>query len=133
MPNLCLLLLQVIGEAILSLPPEECDRVFPALYLPVMEEANHRVLRPYRSYLPTPEWWRFRSNMASLNKYLVRSGCIVLGLRGTGTQVLCMLASRPWRQPALNLPPSFASRLCSQFPPIHPIHPHPPPSPHRST
>jgi hypothetical protein len=50
--------LQVIGEAILSLPPEECDRVFPQLYLPVMEEANRRVLLPHRKYLPTPDWFR---------------------------------------------------------------------------
>lgn len=30
------LTLQVIGEAILSLTPEESDRVFPHLYLPIM-------------------------------------------------------------------------------------------------
>lgn len=66
-----LLTLQVIGEAILSLPPEECDRVFPQLYLPVMEEANQRVLRPHRKYLPTPSWFAFRSNVAALNAYLV--------------------------------------------------------------
>jgi hypothetical protein len=48
----------VIGEAILSLPPEECDRVFPQLYLPVMEEANQRVLRPHLKYLPTPSWFK---------------------------------------------------------------------------
>ncbi|KXZ46282.1 hypothetical protein GPECTOR_45g152 [Gonium pectorale] len=66
-----LLTLQVIGEAVLSLGPEECDRVFPQLYLPVMNEANHRVLRPYRMYLPTPEWFRFRSRMAKLNSFLI--------------------------------------------------------------
>ncbi|GLC42904.1 hypothetical protein PLESTB_001812700 [Pleodorina starrii] len=66
-----LLTLQVIGEAVLSLSPEECDRVFPQLYLPVMSEANHRVLRPYRMYLPTPEWFRFRTRMAKLNQYLI--------------------------------------------------------------
>jgi len=66
-----LLTLQVIGEAVLSLPPEACDRVFPQLYLPVMEEANARVLRPYRKYLPIPAWWAFRSRMAALNGYLV--------------------------------------------------------------
>ncbi len=48
----------MIGEAILSLPPEECDRVFPQLYLPVMEEANQRVLRPHLKYLPTPSWFK---------------------------------------------------------------------------
>mmetsp|Transcript_26506 Transcript_26506/g.67408 ORF Transcript_26506/g.67408 Transcript_26506/m.67408 type:complete len:518 (-) Transcript_26506:88-1641(-) len=67
-----LLTLQIIGDAVLSLSPEECDRVFPALYLPVMEEANKRVLRPYRMYLPLlPAWWQFRSRMARLNDYLI--------------------------------------------------------------
>ncbi|GIL69020.1 hypothetical protein Vretimale_17394 [Volvox reticuliferus] len=66
-----LLTLQVIGEAVLSMAPEECDRVFPQLYLPVMSEANHRVLRPYRMYLPTPEWFRFRTRMSKLNQYLI--------------------------------------------------------------
>lgn len=66
-----LLTLQVIGEAVLSMDPEECDKVFPSLYLPVMEEANVRVLRPYRQYLPTPAWFEFRSRMAKLNKFLV--------------------------------------------------------------
>eukprot|EP00198_Chlamydomonas_reinhardtii_P012870 XP_001702207.1 cytochrome P450 [Chlamydomonas reinhardtii] len=66
-----LLTLQVIGEAVLSLGPEECDRVFPQLYLPVMNEANRRVLRPYRMYLPTPEWFRFSSRMGQLNGFLI--------------------------------------------------------------
>jgi hypothetical protein len=35
-----------------------------------MEEANTRVLRPHRKYLPTPSWLKFRSNMAALNAYL---------------------------------------------------------------
>eukprot|EP00879_Flechtneria_rotunda_P019652 GHRR01020649.1.p1 GENE.GHRR01020649.1~~GHRR01020649.1.p1 ORF type:complete len:480 (+),score=98.10 GHRR01020649.1:247-1686(+) len=65
-----LLTLQIIGEAILSLPPEECDRVFPKLYLPVMEEGNKRVLRPYRKYLPTPAWFSFKYKMAQLNSFL---------------------------------------------------------------
>lgn len=143
-----LMTLQIIGEAILSLPPEECDRVshshhhvildsvpssmecigwpatdrrtnhqhptcpllvigneslfssmlhlstaahcepesfilcclftpfvlqqvFPQLYLPVMEEGNQRVLRPYRKYLPTPSWFSFKHKMSQLNSYLV--------------------------------------------------------------
>ncbi|MEW5302059.1 MAG: hypothetical protein WDW36_004869 [Sanguina aurantia] len=66
-----LLTLQVIGMAILSMAPEECDRVFPALYLPVMEEANLRVLRPHRKFLPTPSWFQFRSRMAKLNTFLI--------------------------------------------------------------
>jgi hypothetical protein len=37
-----------------------------------MEEANRRVLRPYRKYLPLlPEWWHFRSRMAALDSFLV--------------------------------------------------------------
>lgn len=46
-------------------------QVFPQLYLPVMTEANRRVLRPYRMYLPTPEWFRFRSRMQQLNTFLI--------------------------------------------------------------
>lgn len=46
-------------------------QVFPALYLPVMEEANLRVLRPYRMYLPTPSWWDFRARIKRLNLFLI--------------------------------------------------------------
>lgn len=66
-----LLTLQVIGEAILSLPHEECDRVFPKLYLPIMEEGYKRVFLPYRKYLPTPSWFRFKRRMGALNDFLI--------------------------------------------------------------
>lgn len=46
-------------------------QIFPKLYLPVMEEANKRVLLPYRRFLPTPEWFQFRSRMAQLNTFLI--------------------------------------------------------------
>ena len=36
-----------------------------------MEEANLRVLRPYRRFIPSPEWFHFRSRMGKLNKFLV--------------------------------------------------------------
>lgn len=39
--------------------------------MPVMNEANLRVLRPYRAYLPTPEWLRFHTRIAKLNQYLI--------------------------------------------------------------
>lgn len=65
-----LLTLQVIGEAILSLPPEECDRVFPALYLPVMEESNKRVLQPWRYMFPL-HVLRYNSNVRQLNSYII--------------------------------------------------------------
>jgi len=55
-----LLTLQVIGEAILSLSPEESDDLFPSLYLPIMDECNARSLSPWRTYLPTPEWFAHR-------------------------------------------------------------------------
>jgi len=48
------LTLQVIGELILSLSPEESAEVFPNLYLPIVEEANRRIWEPYRAFLPTP-------------------------------------------------------------------------------
>ena len=68
--ELRMLTLQVIGEAILSLSPEESDRVFPHLYLPIMEEGNRRSLEPWRSYLPTPAWFRQRRNVRKLNAYI---------------------------------------------------------------
>lgn len=46
--------LQVIGELILSLSPEESERVFPQLYLPIVTEANLRIWQPWRAFLPTP-------------------------------------------------------------------------------
>jgi hypothetical protein len=46
------------------------QQVFPQLYLPVMEEGNKRVLRPYRKYLPTPDWFSFKWRMSKLNSFL---------------------------------------------------------------
>ncbi|KAK9816800.1 hypothetical protein WJX72_005241 [[Myrmecia] bisecta] len=66
-----LLTLQVIGAAILSLEPAECDRVFPDLYLPVMTESNIRALRPWRKYLPLPSWFQYRSRVGRLNAYII--------------------------------------------------------------
>eukprot|EP00667_Euglena_gracilis_P004450 EG_transcript_4466 len=65
------LTLQVIAEALLSLSPEESDRVFPELYLPIMEEANRRVLRPWRSYIPGPEFFAFKRRVKALDAYIV--------------------------------------------------------------
>lgn len=64
-----LLTLQVIGEAILSLGPEECDDVFPSLYLPVMEESNKRVLAPWR-YLYPLESFKYNSRVHQLNTFI---------------------------------------------------------------
>uniref|UniRef100_A0A7S1I6B7 Cytochrome P450 n=1 Tax=Eutreptiella gymnastica TaxID=73025 RepID=A0A7S1I6B7_9EUGL len=65
------LTLQVIGEALLSMSHEEADRVFPELYLPIMEEANRRVLQPWRKFLPTPTNWAFERRVKELNKYII--------------------------------------------------------------
>jgi cytochrome P450 len=64
-----LLTLQVIGEAILSLGPEECDEVFPSLYLPVMEESNKRVLQPWR-YLYPIESFKYNSRVHQLDTFI---------------------------------------------------------------
>ena len=43
-------------------------QVFPSIYLPIMTEANLRVLQPWRCYLPVlPAWWAFSSRMRRLN------------------------------------------------------------------
>lgn len=64
------LTLQVIGEAVLSLAPEESDRVFPELYLPIVTEANLRTFYPYRKYLPLPATLRHNKAIAVLNAYV---------------------------------------------------------------
>ena len=65
-----LLTLQIIGEAVLSLPPEECDRVFPELYLPVMEEANLRALRPWRALVPGEARRKYARGIRALDAYI---------------------------------------------------------------
>ena len=64
------LTLQVIGEAVLSLPPEESDRVFPELYLPIVEEANRRTWYPFRAYLPLPATFAHAKAIKELNRYI---------------------------------------------------------------
>ena len=64
------LTLQVIGEAILSMRADESDRVFPFLYLPVMDEANRRSLQPWRKHLPLPASIRYRRKLSQLNQYV---------------------------------------------------------------
>lgn len=46
--------------------------MFPQLYLPVMEEANRRVLAPWRSWLPTPATFQFASRMKCLNSFILQ-------------------------------------------------------------
>ncbi len=47
-------------------------QVFPKLYLPLMTEGNLRALRPWRMYLPSPSWFRYRRGLAQLDAYVIR-------------------------------------------------------------
>jgi cytochrome P450 len=69
--ELRLLTLQVIGEAILSLLPGECDAVFPELYLPVMEESNARTYAPWR-YLYPIAVLKYNRRVKALNTYIIK-------------------------------------------------------------
>ncbi|KAG5475244.1 hypothetical protein LSCM1_03355 [Leishmania martiniquensis] len=63
--------LQVISESALSLSAEECDRIFPALYLPIVHECNRRVWAPWRAFMPFLHGSRERSRcLSELNKVL---------------------------------------------------------------
>jgi len=64
------LTLQVVAEAILSLPAEESDKNFAKMYLPIVTEGNERVWQPYRMYLPSPSWFKFRNDVYKLNSYI---------------------------------------------------------------
>jgi len=61
---------QVIAEALLSISPEESDKTFAKMYLPIVTEGNMRVWYPYRAYLPTPSYFAFHRNVARLNDYV---------------------------------------------------------------
>ncbi|CAG9576610.1 cytochrome p450-like protein [Leishmania major strain Friedlin] len=63
--------LQVISESALSLSAEESDRIFPALYLPIVHECNKRVWAPWRAYMPFLHGSRMRNRcLSELNKVL---------------------------------------------------------------
>ncbi|GET89652.1 cytochrome p450-like protein [Leishmania tarentolae] len=63
--------LQVISESVLSLSAEESDRIFPALYLPIVHECNKRVWAPWRAYMPFLQGSRVRNHcLSELNKVL---------------------------------------------------------------
>lgn len=65
-----LLTLQVIGQAVLSMSPEESDRVFPQLYLPIVEEANARTWYPWRALFPTESWRAYYRCINELNAFV---------------------------------------------------------------
>lgn len=64
------LTLQVIGEALLSLSPEECDQTFAVMYLPIVQEGNLRTWDPTRMYLPTPAFFQHQKDVKRLNDYV---------------------------------------------------------------
>lgn len=65
------LTLQVISEAAVSFTPEEGDRVFARLYLPIVHECNERVWSPHREFLPFLKGCRDRSRcLKELNAIL---------------------------------------------------------------
>lgn len=64
------LTLQVIAEAVLSIPPEESDQTFAHMYLPIVDEGNMRIWHPERKYIPNPSWWNYPSAVKKLNKYV---------------------------------------------------------------
>eukprot|EP00981_Chlorochromonas_danica_P014356 scaffold7822_cov179-Ochromonas_danica.AAC.17 len=66
------LTLQIIGEAVLSLSPEECDATFAEMYLPIVTEGNLRTWDPTREYLPTPAWFKFQADVKRLNDYVTK-------------------------------------------------------------
>jgi cytochrome P450 len=63
------LTLQVIGEAVLSMKPEESDKVFPALYLPIVDHANDNVWYPWKAYIPSPQTIAFHKSLSKLNTF----------------------------------------------------------------
>ena len=66
------LTLQVIGRAILSLSPEECETVFARLYLPIVDECNARVWAPWRKVMFWLEGFKERAAcLDKLNTYFV--------------------------------------------------------------
>jgi len=64
------LTLQVIGEAIMSLQPQECDEVLAKIYLPIMEECNKRVIHRWRVYVPTLSWFQQEQRLRKLNNFI---------------------------------------------------------------
>jgi cytochrome P450 len=64
--------LQVIGEAVLSMTPEDCDATLPALYLPVVVESNIRTWHPYRAWLPLPSTFRYARCVKALNSFVTQ-------------------------------------------------------------
>jgi cytochrome P450 len=64
------LTLQVIAKAILSVSPEESDKTFAHMYLPIVEEGHKRTWNPLRSYIPNSDFWKFQKDVKELNDYV---------------------------------------------------------------
>eukprot|EP00124_Ichthyophonus_hoferi_P004612 Ihof_evm2s530 gene=Ihof_evmTU2s530 len=66
-----LMTLEVIGELLMSLTPEVSNQIFPSLYLPLVTEANLRVWEPWRKYMPTSNWFKYRETLSKLDTYMI--------------------------------------------------------------
>jgi cytochrome P450 len=70
LPPLRRLTLEVIADAVLSLPPEITSKKLPDLYLPIVEEANLRTWNPVRAYLPTAKNRQIDRCIAELDRFV---------------------------------------------------------------
>ena len=91
--------LQVITEAIMSLHHEESDRVFPTLYLPIMEECHKRVFARWREFNPLlRSWWRHRNHTRRLDTYI----CALIKSRWQDLAARSSCAGRCLPRPAMH-------------------------------
>lgn len=65
------LTLQVIAQAVLSISPEESDRTFAKMYLPIVEEGNLRTWDPTRAFIPNGNFFQFQKDVKALNDYVI--------------------------------------------------------------
>jgi len=62
------LALQVMGEALLGISPDEADRNLSTAFLPLVAECNRRSYNPLRAWLPLPAAWRHRRLLRRLDE-----------------------------------------------------------------
>lgn len=62
--------LQVIAEAALSMPAEQCDEALARVFVPLVAEANRRVWLPQRAELPIPARFAYERCLGELEGLL---------------------------------------------------------------
>ncbi len=61
----------MISSALLDISQEESDSHFAKMYLPIVSEMNNRVWNPFRRMaFFLPFWWRYRSTLKALDRYV---------------------------------------------------------------